>query len=301
MDEGSTHASLPYTLDAVDTNEVEAVAQAVFELETGLYPEADWAYTRRVFAAVATMFDGGFPGYQAMDTVYHDLEHTLQATLCWARMVSRHQETTARPHVDHAYFRIGLHAVLLHDIGYLKENHDEIGSGAKFTFVHERRSCELAQMLLGENEWSQKEIFAVQHLISCTGPRSVIDAIPFRTRQERLLGQIVCTADYLGQMSDPGYPRKLPVLFAEFEESDDFRGVPKERRLFANVHELLEKTPAFWRNVVLPKLDRDCGGMYRYLAEPFPDGPNPYLLTVEHNLTEIAEMHASGMFLRKAV
>jgi len=284
--------SLPYTLDAIDTKAVHAVAQAVFGLEVDLYPEADWQYTLGAFETVASMFGGGFEGYQAMDTVYHDLEHTLQATLCWTRILHRHQKTLERPHIDHQFFRYGLHAVLLHDIGYLKEVHDEIGSGAKFTFVHERRSCELAQMLLSESGWAQKEIFAVQHLISCTGPRSVIDAIPFRTRQERILGQMVCTADYLGQMSDPGYAQKLPVLFAEFEESDNYRGIPKERRMFGSVQELLNKTGDFWRNAVVPKLDRDCGGLYKLLAEPYPDGPNPYLLTVEQNLAQIEAMRA---------
>ena len=33
------------------------------------------------------------------------------------------------------------------------------------------------------------------------------------------MGQAVCTADYVGQMSDPKYPDKLEVLFREFEES----------------------------------------------------------------------------------
>ena len=36
--------------------------------------------------AIVALFDGKYPGYQACDAAYHDLEHTLQAYLAAARI-----------------------------------------------------------------------------------------------------------------------------------------------------------------------------------------------------------------------
>ena len=145
------------------------------------------------------------------------------------------------------------------------------------------------KMLLSVQGWSQRDIFAVQHLISCTGPRASISSIPFYTDEEKLLGQMVCSADYIGQMSDPAYLEKLPVLFREFEESDNFRGIPPEDRLFKSVDELLRGTPFFWNRIVVPKLEHDCGGLIHYLSEPYPDGINPYVLEIEHHIDDLKE------------
>lgn len=277
-----------YTLRDIDTTSLEAVCRAVIAIEEALFgPESQTAETTALFDEVGSMFSGRFPFFREMDTVYHNLEHTLQATLCWARLFRGYQLHSSRPTLSHRFFQTGLAAVLFHDLGYLKEEHDEIGTGAKFTFVHERRSCELASIHFSEKGWTQSEIFAIQHVISCTGPRAIIDAIPFRNRSEKVLGQMLCTADYLGQMSDPAYPEKLPVLFEEFEESDNYRGIPKDRRFFQSLRDLLQKTPDFWTYSVKPKLDYDCGGLYRYLAAPYPDGSNPYLQEVDTNLSRI--------------
>ena len=271
----------------VDTSDVEAVAAFVAEIESRLFGSAgESARIRDLFDQVAGMFAGKFSYFQAMDTPYHDFEHTLQATVCWAQLVLNWQSTRSRPHVFPEFFLIGLVAVLLHDIGYLKEEADEHGTGAKFTFVHERRSCDLAQICLSASHWPQRDIFAVQHIISCTGPRAVIDTIPFRHRLERLLGQMVCTADYLGQLSDPLYVQKIPQLYAEFLESDNFRGIPLERRLFKDVEDLRARTSEFWTGQVWPRLEQDCRGLHRLLADA--RGKNHYLEAIQSNLRRLA-------------
>jgi hypothetical protein len=40
---------------------------------------------------------------------------------------------------------------------------------------------------------------------------------------------------------------------------------------------------------VLPKLYYEFQGACRYLARPFPDGPNPYLDAVNHNISIIED------------
>ncbi len=89
-------------------------------------------------------------------------------------------------------------------------------------------------------------------------------------------------------MAAPNYLAQLPLLFSEFEESDDFAGVAPHLRTFRSVDDLIAKTPHFWRTSVLPKLDNELLGLYRFLARPYPDGPNPYIEAVNQNIEAIA-------------
>ncbi|MCB1128842.1 MAG: hypothetical protein KDM81_20260, partial [Verrucomicrobiae bacterium] len=57
--------------------------------------------------------------------------------------------------------------------------------------------------------------------------------------------------------------------------------------------ELVSKTPEFWDNYVRPRIDGVFGGLYRYLANPYPDGPNPYLERIEANIARIRRERAS--------
>ena len=276
-----------YSIDDIDSSDEQFVAGRIEDLHRQIFPEKDQSFIRRYIQYLSKMFRGEHPKYQKMDTRYHDLEHTFQATLCWVQLVVNRHKAGVEPMMSAEDFEIGYVAILFHDIGYLKEMGDHEGTGAKFTFVHEIRSAEMVEEYLEMIEWPKERIVKVRHLISCTGPRSVIDAIPFRSRLERIIGEAVCSADYIGQMSDPGYVDKLSVLFDEFEESDDYRGVPKEQRLFKDRDALIRGTPGFWQNVILDKLEADCHGLYRFLAEPYPDGPNPYLESIERNIDRV--------------
>lgn len=285
---------LKYTLDDIDTSDPSQVAQAIIEILERMFPGADSSFISGFFNDIEKMFDGHYLNYQAMDTVYHDLDHTMQATLCWVRLVANRHFLNVEPRMTERDFRIGMVAVLFHDIGYLKENGDNEGTGAKFTFVHERRSCEMAEVYLQDLGWTKPDIFSVHHIISCTGPRSLIDSIPFNSKLERLMGEAVCTADYIGQMSDRNYIAKLPALFMEFEESDDYRDVPKEQRLFKSSDELLRGTPFFWKKIVIKKLESDCHDLYKFLSEPYPEGENLYLSRIEENVQIVQDMTNSG-------
>ena len=100
------------------------------------------------------------------------------------------------------------------------------------------------------------------------------------------MGQAVCTADYGGQMSDPGYPDKLKVLFREFEESYRTQEIPENQWPFASYEGLLRGTPDFWSKFVQYKMNVECGGIWKYLEHPVT-GINPYLEAIERNLATI--------------
>jgi hypothetical protein len=200
--------------------------------------------------------------------------------------------TTDRPVITARTWELGVMGALLHDTGYLKANGDMDGTGAKYTFVHERRSCDFARDYLPRMGVTATEVEDICAAIICTGPRSKISQIAFRTEEGRHMAFALLTADYLAQMSAPDYVEKLPALFKEFLEAFEFEQVPMEKRPYHNLRQLLEKTPGFWSNLVRPMLDFEAGGVYRYLTTA--GQPNPYLQAVEANMAEVQRRLQAG-------
>jgi len=270
---------------SIDTKNTTAVVQAVKEAFVEIGAEASHPLLERLFQDVQEMFEGKYAGYQGIDMQYHNFEHTLQATLCLVHILQGRSRTTDRPVITARTWELGVMGVLLHDTGYLKVNGDMAGTGAKYTFVHERRSCDFARDYLPRMGVTATEVEDICAAIICTGPRSKISQIAFRTEEGRHMAFALLTADYLAQMSAPDYVEKLPALFKEFLEAFEFEQVPMEKRPYHNLRQLLEKTPGFWSNLVRPMLDFEAGGVYRYLSTA--GQPNSYLLAVEANLAEV--------------
>lgn len=279
-------------LKEINFHDPEGIAARVAALQELLFPGIDSAYIKARFVNVVAMFEGRYPGYLPMDTAYHDLEHTMQATLCLFHLLANRHRAGALPKLDETDFNVVLIAMLLHDIGYLKEIGDEEGTGAKYTHVHESRSCRHAREYLSRRSWPEEAIVAVEHLISCTGPRSDITQVRFATEKEKVLGQAVCTADFIGQMSDPRYVEKLPLLYSEFTESYDFQGLEDEERPFKSYEDMLLQTPGFWEKFVHWKMNDQCNGLWQYFTDP-DTGENPYLDAVETNIAAVKKLIAN--------
>ncbi len=239
---------------------------------------------------VENLFAGRHPDYQQADLSYHNFEHTLLATQCYIDLAAGRINHSAQPAFNGRQFSLGYAAIILHDCGYLKNRDDREGTGAKYTSIHVERSCAMAARFLPEMGCSEAEIQGIQNAIRCTGITSQIELLTFQSAEERLTGCMVATADYLGQMADPAYPAKLSSLFAEFEESNDFTGVPAEKRLFKSAQDLMAKTRGFWNYFALPKLEKDYEGIYRVLAQA--DGRNLYVEAVDANLRQIDALQA---------
>lgn len=257
------------------------------------YPATQPRWLDRLFDDVDTLFRGGHPDFAAVDLRYHDWEHTLQATLCLALLLEGRDAAGECPRLDARHYELAIAAVLLHDAGYLRARSDVSGTGAKYTFCHVLRSGAFAATYLPSIGANDYEIEAVLAAINCTGPKNEIGRLTFRDAVDRVVGSAVATADYLGQMAAPDYPDELTILFREFEESDNFTGVPPARRLYKSPEELIARTPQFWRNFVRPKLETDFQGVYRFLARPYPEGPNPYIEAVERNIDVVASRTAA--------
>jgi hypothetical protein len=272
----------------IDTKSSIAVADATCAAFAEMFPRATPTLTMRLFADVEAMFAGRYLDYQPIDTPYHDLEHTLQVTWCLAQILAGRHQVGIEPRINERQFELAIAAALLHDTGYLKMRADLEGTGAKYTFTHVLRSCAVASSYLPTLGVSLDELDGVLGAIRCTNSNTHIRRLYFQHPIEGIVGCAVATADYLGQMSVPNYLAELPLLFAEFNESDNFAAVPASQRHFHSADELIAQTPHFWRVSVMPKLDNELLGLYRFLAKPYPDGPNHYMDAVTRNIALVS-------------
>jgi len=273
-------------LPRVDTKSAPAVAGWVQAKFAGLYPDEKNSWLPRLFREVADLFEGRHADYQPVDLRYHDLEHTLQATVCLVELMEGKERQGDGERLGARQFQLAIAAGMLHDAGYLKLRHDVQGTGAKYTFCHVLRSCAFAASYLPTLGATEPEIAGVLGAISCTGPAKQVQRLHFAHPSQKFIGLALATADYLSQMAAPDYPDELEILYAEFCESDDYANVPAGQRAFKSAADLIARTPAFWRNVVRPKLQNDYEDAYLFLQDA-ETGRNAYVEAVERNIAII--------------
>ena len=275
-----------------DPTAVEAEVQTAYQ---AIFPGGDKIFVPRAFGWAIECFNGNYRDYLAVDAPYHDLEHTLQGTLCMARLLQRRHLAAVPPSLSSKMFKLGLLAILLHDTGYLKKRNDTEGTGAKYTVTHVDRSAKFAAEFLGEKGFNPGDVKAVQNMIHCTGVDAALGVIRFQSEPERIVGFALGTADLLGQMAAEDYVDKLPVLYSEFAEAAQYS---KDKThfvaMYSSAADLMKKTPGFWEKFVQVKLDRDFGGLYRFLSDPYPDGPNEYLMRIEANMERLRKHTAAA-------
>ena len=272
----------------IDTREPSQVAAEVQEAYLEMFPQGDREFMPMIFQWAVAWFDGKYLDYQAIDAHYHDLEHTLQGMLCMARLLRGRQAQGQEPKLTQRMFELGMLAILMHDTGYLKKRGDNEGTGAKYTLTHVDRSIQFAGELMISRDFPMEEILAVQNMIRCTGVNVKLEAIRFQSDLERIVGFSLGTADLLGQMAAGDYVDKLPILYSEFAEAARYNaGKMKAGGFFSSADDLKQKTPLFWGKYVQNKINREFLGLYRFLNEPYPDGPNAYVEQIEANVARI--------------
>ncbi len=271
------------------THDPTVVAGEVQKIYLKMFPGAGVFFVPQAFGWAIDCFTGYFGDYQPVDAHYHDFEHTLQGTLCLARILCGRHGAAAKPEMSVKYFELGLLAILLHDTGYLKKWDDIHGTGAKYTATHVDRSAEFAAQLLKEKKFTREDIRAVQNMIRCTGVDAALDKIPFENELEKITGFALGTADLVGQMAAADYVDKLPILYQEFAEAEKHSGSSFITG-FVSAEDLMQKTPLFWKKVVLGKLEHEFGGLYHFLNAPYPHGPNAYLNRIEANMERLKQI-----------
>lgn len=248
-------------------------------------PACDLTLARVVFDDVVRLFRGEYPGYSPIKTPYHDLPHTLDVFLCAVRLM--HGVHVSGTRLGDDEIALVMMATLMHDIGYAQKEGEGNGTGAQFTKCHVDRGIEF--MMRYAAGWNFSPSFAVklECMIRSTDPGHPFAQIPFPDEHCRLLGQLVGTADLVGQMADRTYLEKLLFLYLEFKEANFGN--------YQSVHDMLRQTKRFYE-ITQEKLDSAYQGLYAKLAfhfrEVFGTGKNYYLESIEKNIAYLAKVTA---------
>lgn len=248
------------------------------QIVLNISPDFDLGSVRNVFDDVLRLFDGSYPGYTRIQTPYHDLRHTLDVFLCAVRLL--HGVHLADTKLSDEEISLILVAALLHDVGYAQKNNEATGSGAQHTRIHIPRGIAFMEQNL--EKWRLPLAWGVSltKIIRCTDLGHDLSNIDFATPRIRLLGQIVGSADMVGQMADRAYLEKLLFLYLEFKEADFGN--------YQNMHDLLKKTRAFYE-LIMKTLDGQLGGVYHCLSYHFKAWMgierNFYFESIERNIT----------------
>ncbi len=244
--------------DFVDPADAECVRREVELTLRDFFPGYNGLAFRRAFESVEKLFFGLYPGYRASNTKYHDFEHTCSVLLADVRLIygamaqghSFSQEEAVK----------GLLSALFHDVGLIQTSDDRQGTGAKYTVGHEERSIQFMRENLA-GQFSEEGIEDIADCIRCTILAMSPAKIVFRTKNMRLMGHFLGSADLLAQIADRYYLEKLLLLFEEFEEA----------RLpgYKTALELLFKTRNFYQDVARKRLDNDFGSVDRFMKYYF--------------------------------
>jgi hypothetical protein len=223
----------------VDTNNPDRIIEEVLRIFYHHYAEDAALRIRLAFSQVRSLFSGQFPGYRECLAEYHDFNHTMSVLLAASRLLDGYNiERVFLP--EELAIQLLL-ATLLHDTGYIQEDWDTEGTGAKYSRQHEQRSIDFLKAHFGLFEIDEPEIESIVRLIQSTDLKVDFAGIPFSSEAEQDAGAILGSADILGQMADRAYLEKLLFLYREFREA----GIPGYETEF----ELLRKTREFYSTV----------------------------------------------------
>jgi hypothetical protein len=266
----------------------EPVWEVVHDSFTQLYPGIPLRVLRQAFEDFDHLFRGRMPGYLGCDTVYHDIQHTLDMTLALGRLIQGHELSVARAdRLGAPRAILGIISSLFHDAGYIRHARDETRrNGAEFTRSHVTRSAQFLDRYLHQAGLGAASGIARQ-IVHYTGYEVRLDQIQVVTGKDRKLGHLMGTADLLAQMADRCYLEKCrDRLYPEFV----LGGIAVWRDASGQVNtryrsglDLLRQTPAFFKQVCKPRLDGSFEGAYHYMDAVF-EGRNPYMLAIERNL-----------------
>ncbi len=283
--------------DTVQVSSPAAVRAAVLELYAGAWPGADLAVLGRAVDDFAALFTGRMPGYIGVDTVYHDLQHSLDVVLAAARLMAGYERTAAEAdRLGHERALVGLITALFHDSGYIRETSEaDVPNGAVFTRTHVSRGAKFLARYLpqaGLARW----VPVATRIVHFTGYEVPFDQIRVADDRDRKLGHLLGTADLLAQMSDRCYLEKCrDRLYAEFVLGGVavYPGTEGVEVVYGSGLDLLRQTPAFVRATLEGRLEGAFDHAYRHV-EPLFGGANPYMEAIQQNVAHLNELLRTG-------
>ena len=285
--------------NTVQVSSPAAVRSAVHEIFTDSFPGAALDKLWIAFYDFERLFTGRYPGYLGCDTIYHDIQHTLDMTLALARLIAGY-ERSVKPAE-----RLGAERALLviivalfHDSGYIRHQDRDTkhANGAEFTLYHVSRSADFLRRYLPQLGMA-RDIGIASMIVHFTGYELDLDQIELDDPRDIIGGHLLGTADMLAQMADRCYPEKCrDRLYNEFVVGgvaiENVR--PGEYKVrYRSGEDLLAKTPRFYQQVLRQRLNRQFNRAYRYI-EVFYEGRNPYIEAIGNTMRHLARVVESG-------
>lgn len=281
-------SSVNLSIELFENNDPGATWEKALLIANNIDPNFDAATARKVFDDVMTVFYGLYPGYCPIKTPYHDLSHTLNVFICAVRLM--HGVHVSGTQITQRDIMLVMIATLMHDIGYAQTIDEDTGTGAQFTRSHVERGIRFMQeYFAGNGLLPQSYVAQLEPMMRGTDHTLVFHDIKFPSNHTMMLGQIVSTADFTGQMADRSYIEKLPYLYEEFKEA--------QYGDFEDLNDLLQKTDQFYATT-LKVMDTDLGRIYQRLRHHFRKqlgvDRNYYLESIENNLAYLQLLIRNG-------
>ncbi|MCA9943914.1 MAG: hypothetical protein KC449_10555 [Anaerolineales bacterium] len=197
------------------------------------------------------------------DALYHNVDHTIMVTLVGQSILKgKHLCEGGITPSDWLHFMM---ALLCHDIGYVKgvckqdqdgefatgDNGQTVklpfgGTDAALTPYHVNRSKLFVMERFGNSLVSEVDAKIIASHIEMT--RFPVPDKPFY-QETGSFGGLVRAADFIGQLGDPDYLRKIPALFFEFEETGE-----NKRIGYNSPGHMRQNFTKFYWNVVRPHI-----------------------------------------------
>jgi hypothetical protein len=294
----SRHRRSDYDVtNTVQVSSTAAVTHAVEELFAAQWPGAPLTPIATALTTFDALFTGRMPGYNGVDTVYHDRQHSLDVVLAMARLLVGYERSVpAEQRLGLERATMGLVTAAFHDAGYIRETADPLKNGAAYTSSHVTRSARfLSRFLptLGMGDWAP----VATRIVHFTGYEMPLSAIAVEDWRDRKVGHLLGTADLIAQMADRCYLEKCrDRLYPEFVLAGVATGRGDDGTLrvrYGSGLDLLRQTPEFVKQTMSERLDGEFGGAYHYVEQLF-DGQNPYMLAIQQHLAFLRQVMTTG-------
>jgi hypothetical protein len=281
--------------NSVKTTDPVAVAAEVRRIYVDLYRKDHVDEMERPFHDFAALYNGEHPKYYACDTSYHDTQHVLDVTLAMARLLDGYQRAGREP-LGERLFRLGVILALYHDCGYIRHRKDtRHHNGAEYTLTHVSRGARYLRTYLPQLGMADLAMVGAR-VVHFTGYEVPIDQIKLPQPIFRVIGNLLGSADILGQMADRCYLEKCyDRLFPEFVLGGLARrrnAEGKEEVVFGSAADLMSKTPGFYKGAA-HRLDAILDNAYHYAERHF-GGHNYYVEAVEKNIGYARKIGVKG-------
>jgi hypothetical protein len=285
--------------NTVQVSSTTSVRAAVADLFEALYPQHSFDPVWLAFHDFDRLFNGLEDDYHAVDTPYHDIQHTLDMTFALARLIVGHEQSVERTdRLGAERAQLAIVSALFHDSGYLrhKTRDRNAANGAEFTLSHVTRSGHFLESYL-PRVGLDRFVPVASRVVHFTGYELDLDQIELEDPRDSVVGHLLGTADLVAQLADRCYLEKCrDRLYPEFVLGGVATGYGEVggSTRYASGCDLLSKTLAFYQSSVRQRLEKNFNRVYRYMEAFFERGENPYVFFLRKNLAFLTTIIEDG-------